>query len=52
MNDPGGNLPDFSSSVPVSGTELFYYARGVERLSERFFLAGDWMRINAFVYAS
>lgn len=24
MNDPGGNLPDFSSSVPVSGTELFF----------------------------
>ena len=24
MNDPGGKLPDFSSSVPVSGTELFF----------------------------
>ena len=34
MNDPGGDLPDFSSSVPVSGTELFFILKA-EMTSER-----------------
>ncbi len=38
MNDPGGKLPDFSSSVPVSGTELFFILKAgmtSERVQER-----------------
>ena len=38
MNDPGGDLPEFSSSVPVSGTELFFILKAgmaSERVQER-----------------